>query len=225
MRLSDFTPRVNNIPTGLGAAPDIPTLIYNDLTSWLNGLAYNMEQGGAHSPAEFQQVLTNDVYYACINWPGGCGDYSAQISAAVQQYSDAYAREYARVMAGIQSGTIYLPPSYTPPAYVPPSYVPPNALDNSAPGPTTVPSTGQTGGNVLVPPSNTGTGVTAGSVQNTQTQGGSQAVANGTSSSNTSAATDSGVLDFLTKNISDTIPIPWWMVIAGGVVGLVVLKD
>lgn len=65
--------------------------------------------------------------------------------------------------------------------------------------------------------------VTSDQVLNNQTQGGSQSTANGTSGSNTGAST--GAFDWLTKPISDTIPIPLWAALAGGVVALMAMKD
>ena len=76
----------------------------------------------------------------------------------------------------------------------------------------------------LTPPTNSGSAVTADQVSNAQTQGGSVALANGTSGSNV-AASSSGIMDWLTSPISTSIPIPMWVVLAGGVVAVLAMKD
>lgn len=312
MRLSDFTPRINGIVPavtvmpglrGLGTGIDPATLIATDLQSYLAGLAYDMENGIAKTPAQFQAIVQQDVASLCTNWASACGDYSSLIASAVSQYTAAYQAEYTRVTQEIAAGLIS----------VPSTYVAPNALNTVAPNqsatsvttamtinnvsgglnsqfkvgdgysvsvsgppnqPVMVSATkngigigtsqvgttdasgratvtgvmgagdigtwaetwavgGQVAGQIsftVVSASPTGLRppvpmppVTAGQVANAQTQGGSAAVAAGTSGSNVAAPT-SGILDWLTTPISSSIPIPMWAVLAGGVVAFMVME-
>jgi hypothetical protein len=147
---------------GLGADPDPAVVINSDLQQYLVGLGVDMEHGMAITPSQFQSVLQGEVAAICGTWSSSCGNYNAAIADAVAQYTVAYQREYLRVTQGAASGTIYLPPTYTPPV---PIYTTPLTVLNP-PTPVYVPQ--QPTGSVLNPPQGTNTGVTPGTVVNTQ---------------------------------------------------------
>jgi hypothetical protein len=225
MRLSDFSPRLNGIVPAL-TVPGLPTGVHGlgayDLTgqittyfnSFMNGLQFAVEQGNAATPAVVQETLTSAAINACADVsPTPCdpNSVSALISSYVAQYTAAYNSTVANTAYLIQSGQIVAPPTYVPA---------PNVLNTVAPNTTGV-TTNQAGGNVLAPPVVT-TPVTSTQVVNNQTQGGSVALANGTSITNTGPATYSW------SWLTDPIPfvgIPMWVALAGGaVVLLMVMK-
>jgi len=234
MRLSDFTPRINGIVpaltvssapgmSGLGAASyDLSGQINMYYNSFMSSLAWNVEHGMAATPDVVQHTLTQAALDSCAAvapYPCDPSTVADLINTLVAQYTAAYNNQINTTQAQIQAGQIAVPPSYV---YVPPTTGDPNALNTVAPTPVVVQTT-QTGGNVLNPPVPVPP-VTTQQVLNNQTQGGSGAIANGTSASNTSQASN-GILDWLTQPISTSIPIPMWAVIAGGVVAVMVMKD
>ena len=232
MRLSDFAPRINGIvpsltvssaPSlhGIGALGDaVGDQITSYFNSFMGSLQWDLEHGMAATPDVVQETLTQAAKDSCaatnsmIGSAGTCdpNSYASLILGYVAQYNTAYASQVISTQAQVQSGEIV----------VPSSYVPPNALNTVAPVPVAVTTT-QTGSNVLVAPAPAGSVVTAGQVANAQTQSGSTALANGTGSSN--VASSSGIMDWLTKPISASIPLPMWAVLAGGVVAVMVMKD
>jgi hypothetical protein len=147
---------------GLGADPDPAVIINSDLQQYLVGLGVDMEHGMAITPDQFRSVLQGEVASICGTWSSSCGDYNALITSAVAQYTDAYQREYLRVTQGQANGTIALPIQYVPPT---PIYTTPPTVLNP-PTPVYVPQ--QPTGSVLNPPQGTNTGVTPGTVVNTQ---------------------------------------------------------
>lgn len=221
MRLSDFAPRLNGIvqvPTvslrGLGDATSAINVIASTLQSFLASLPYAMEHGQATPP---DQVLATFQYMAgnaCNNATVGCDVNSPTIQSAIQSAYQTYLIAYntqAQVTAGqVASGSIVVPSTYVP-----------NVLVAVAPITGTV-QTNQGSGNVLAPPPVT-VPVTSGQVLNAQTQGGSVAIANGTSGANVNTGVSSA-LSWLTAPISASIPIPLWMALAGGVVAFMVMS-
>jgi len=113
-------------------------LAQQDLQSYLASLASEMEQGIAKTPDQFRSVVTQDVSQYCNAFKDRCtGGESAAIDSVVSQYTTAYQQQYARVQAGIASGSIALPGGSTvvpqQPAQTQYTYQASNALDRTAP--------------------------------------------------------------------------------------------
>ncbi len=237
MRLSDFAPRLNGIVTapvmpgppslrGIGGLGDaISDQITTYFNSFMGSLQWDVEHGMAATPDQVQSALVSAARDSCaatnsmIGSPGTCdpNSYAGLIAGYVQQYNAAYGTQVINTQIQVQSGEIAVPPSYV---YVGP-VVDPNALNTVAPTPVSV-QTNQTGGNVLSPPVPKPL-VTPDQVLNNQTVSGSTALANGTSGSNVASST-SGIMDWLTADISTSIPIPMWMALAGGLVAVLVVS-
>ena len=154
MRIGTLTPRINGIPMRLGYAAGTAQ---GQIDSYANSFIYNLpshvEQGSAIDPSVVAESLQSAARDTCNN-TGQCPDTSAQIAAAVAEYTAALQAQQDKTQSQVEQGQIGVTEDYfvTNPTVYSPIQNPnvPNALNTAAPQPVVV--TPPPPVNVLTPP-------------------------------------------------------------------------